>query len=61
MYTERMTSHLPRRLILESKHNNVYVGTGGDLGGLGGLGDGPFKKFEVGGRPMHPSPQYFEK
>src|SRR6218665_118206 len=27
----------------------------------GGLGDGPPKKFEVGGRPMHPPPQYLEK
>ena len=24
-------------------------------------GDGPPKKFQVGGLPMHPSPQYFEK
>src|SRR6218665_2691086 len=30
---------------------------GGDLGGTGG----PPLKFEVGGRPMHPSPQYLEK
>ena len=32
---------------------------GEDLGGLGGTV--PQKIFEVGGRPMHPSPQYFEK
>ena len=38
---------------------NSLLFRGGDLGGLGGR---PLpKKFEVGGRPMHPSPQYFEK
>ena len=29
-------------------------------GDLGGLGEGP-QKFEMGGRHMHPSPQYLEK
>jgi len=31
---------------------------GGDLGGLGRTAP---KKFKVGGRPMHPSPQYIEQ
>src|SRR6218665_1735507 len=38
----------------------IYKGPicmGGDLGGIGGTAP---KRFEVG-RPMHPSPQYFEK
>ena len=37
---------------------NLKIGRGGDLGGTGGTVP---QKFEVGGPPMHWSPQYFEK
>jgi len=43
----------------------VSLGTpiprGGDVAGEFGDGLAPPKKFEMGGRPIHPSPQYFEK
>ena len=39
-------------------HDNVDECTGVDLGGTGEMVP---KTFEVGGLPMHPSPQYFEK
>ena len=37
----------------------LYICRGGDLGGTGG--DGPPQNLRWGGRPMHWSPQYFEK
>src|SRR6218665_4005790 len=48
----------PSRSTFKNFHDYGFL-RGGDLGGTGG--DGPPPKFEVGGRPMHCSLQYFEK
>ena len=50
----------PLKTPVYSAHGELFCRSsmGGDLGR--GLGDGP-PKIWGGGRPMHPSPQYFEK